>query len=791
MFTTLATALLSLAPCAVVPEEPTLEERLAVLCERIEAQRVNNHIPGLALAVVVEGEVVLARGFGLADIEAERAVEADTIFAIGSTTKAFTATAIGMLQDDGVMDFDDPVTKYLPGFELPVDAAGEDTVVTVRDLLSHRTGFTRMSMLWNSNSVPRARILETAVRAEPWAEFRDKFLYNNVMYLAAGMASGVAADLEWEQLVGTRILEPLGMTSSNFSVTEAQRDPRLALGYDWNPDTESFDRKPMLVLDAIGPAGSINSNVLDMAQWLRLMLGRGEYEGQRLISEEALAETWTANMPMGDGNQYGLGWMLHDNDGERIVEHGGNINGFSAQVGLMPEAEIGYVLLANVSMTTLQQGSLPIVFDTLLGELSESESAPEGLEEYLGNYRANFATFADVDFEVLVQNEHLAVDVPGQMVFELHAPDEDGKWFFRLTNTIAVSFDRNAEDEVVGMKMYQSGMTFELPREGAAVATEIPLAELERFLGTYQPDGEDLVCEVLIQNQHLAVDIPGEMVFELHAPDAEGKRQFRVTDRIAVRFNEDDTGAISSFTLFEGDKPEREVLRIAAVEATASRLPSVEELLELREAGGIAKLLAKHGTVRSHGSIELMQSGISGTVAYEARLEPLAYRARIDLGEFGRIEVGAGDGVAWTYSTGGGYQELSGDALEQGLLRHPAVHDGDWRDTYDVLEVRSREQLDDAEVLVVQARIGDLPPWTMFVDAESGDVIATEYLHAEGAMKLPMRTRYEDFRELGGERMACITIDSNDWSGRSVTTLGEVEGGVDLAPDFHVWRAED
>ena len=119
-----------------------------------------------------------------------------------------------------------------------------------------------------------------------------------------------------EELVRARILEPLGMTSSNFSVVESQRDPRLALGYDWNPDTEGWDRKTMLVLDTIGPAGSINSNVLDMAQWVRLMLAEGEYAGERLISEEALAETWASNMTVAGEVSYGLGWMLREHDGD-------------------------------------------------------------------------------------------------------------------------------------------------------------------------------------------------------------------------------------------------------------------------------------------------------------------------------------------------------------------------------------------------------------------------------------------------------------------------------------------
>jgi len=266
----------------------------------------------MAIAVVKDDEVVLAHGFGVANTETKTPVTPETIFAIGSTTKAFTATLVGMLVDDGKMDWDDPVTDYLPYFELDIESEDETAEVAIRDLLSHRTGFCRMGLLFASGEVPREEVLQAATAAEPWTGFRQKFYYSNVMYMAAGVAAGKAAATDWDTLVAERIFEPLGMESTSTSVSQAQADPGLSLGYLWDDDLEEYEYRPMRTLENVGPAGSINSNVLDMAQWIRLQLGRGEYQGQRLISEEQLRETWTSQIEIAGGIDYGLGWMLRE-----------------------------------------------------------------------------------------------------------------------------------------------------------------------------------------------------------------------------------------------------------------------------------------------------------------------------------------------------------------------------------------------------------------------------------------------------------------------------------------------
>jgi len=438
---------------------PELQQKLDLLVEQLEQQRQTLHVPGMAIAVVKDDEVILTHGFGVANVEKKTPVTPETIFAIGSSTKAFASTLVGMLVYEGKMGWDDPVTKYLPYFQMKVNSDNESDDPTLRDVLSHRTGFTRMGLLYASGQIPREEVLLDSSKAEPYVEFRKKFYYSNVMYMSAGVASGKADSTDWDTLVKERIFKPLDMDSTTTSVTQAAKDSHLSSGYLWDEDLRAYEYKPMRNVDNIGPAGAINSNVLDMAQWLRLQLGRGEYEGHRLISEENLRVTWTTQIDITESVGYGMGWMIREWEGQPVIEHGGNVDGFSAQVAMLPESNLGFVLLTNASVSPLPPQAINMVWDTLLKEeTTDTGDATADYESYLGEYITNFGQFQDTVFTVLIQNDRLAVDVPGQQVFELKEPDEEGKWYFAISSDIAISFDRDEADNVIGMKMYQAGM---------------------------------------------------------------------------------------------------------------------------------------------------------------------------------------------------------------------------------------------------------------------------------------------------------------------------------------------
>ena len=732
--------------------------------------------PAMAIAVVKDDVVVFVRGFGLADLKNETLVTPETIFAIGSATKAFTATLVGMLVDEGEIGWDDPVTKHIPYFTLNADSGDEDSEITIRDMLSHRTGFTRMGVLIADadGTVPREDLLLAATNAEPWAGLRESFYYNNVMYVAAGVATGNAAGTDWDTLLAERIFEPLGMTSSNASFDQAQSDPRLSLGYIWDEDLTAHIHQPMWVTGHIGPAGGINSNVLDMAQWLRFQLDYGAYDGDRLLSEIQHEETWTSQVEIGGGVHYGLGWMRREWHGQPVIEHGGTVDGFASQVALLPESDLGFVLLTNVFATPLQQESINMVWDTLLGEPAAGEGDAD-YEPYLGKYVANFGPFKDAEFTILVQNNRLAVDVPGQTVYELKDPDEEGMWDFVVSDTIAVSFERNDAGDVTVLKQYQSGLTFELPRVGVEVQAEIPLDELQKYLGSYRAENVDV--KVVIQNNRLAVDVPGQMVFELYPPDDEGRWVFRATDEIAVEFNESDAG-VESVTRYHAGQE----LVMPRLDVASEPLPTVEDILALRDTDGRKVARAEIGTYLMTGTIRALQSGVQGTIStYVSGVDRI--RVEADYGKFGSVRSAVTGDRAWS-ETFGRFEELHGKRLEQAFQDHPAISD-DWRGFFDSIRMLDTGELDGSRVYVLKLQRDDLPPVTVWVDADNGDLLKSEtIILARGGIGIPVVSLYEDYREVHGIRMPFRLIASNELSGRSVIQYDTIEANVEVNDDI-------
>jgi CubicO group peptidase (beta-lactamase class C family) len=753
-----------LAPAGpVAAVEPEIAQRLEALARTIEEERLELHLPGVALAIVQAGRLIFARGFGQADVEAARPVTPETLFAIGSTTKAFTATLVGMLADEEKLAFDDPITAHLAWFALPIDGE-EGEQVTFRDLLAHRTGFARMDVLWAGGKASREEVLRTALRAEPIAPFREKFLYNNIMFLAAGEACAAVVGKAWEELVRERFFEPLGMRASVASVTEAQRDPRLALGYRWNEETQVFEHLPMRRLDSIAPAGSINSNVLDMARWVRFLLGRGELDGRRLISLDSFAETWKPHNTMSSDARYGLGWMLREWRGQPYVEHGGNIDGFAAQVSLLPESGLGLVMLTNVSATPLQGTIGPQVFEALLGKTEEAPAAAsEDLARFTGTYVANYFQFHDAPFEVLVRNGRLAIDVPGQMVFELLPPGPEGKRPFALVpEQIQADFEE-VDGRVVALRLYQGGLVFEVPREGWVPPPELDPAELAPYLGSYADPLTKKVLAVVVSRGRLAVDYPEQMVYEL-LPPADGERwTFRATPQMAVEFHLDADGLAESLTFHERGTF-RECERVGA---GGLAMPSLAELLALRKASETEARLAELGLCRLAGTIRFVHCGIEGTthLLLDARgrldettdLRPFAWTRTVFDGERARH-----------WSTLEKERDLTGKSLDQ-LRAGTAALLGDWSRRFDSAVIERVDEANGRRSARVRLVEGEAPPVVVHVDLATGDLLCAEVSEVvDGGATYPKTVTFEDWRELEGLRLPMRVVSEDDAAGRIV-----------------------
>lgn len=342
------------------------------LTQLLEQERKRFGVPGLAVAVVADGEVALSRGFGHRDAAATESVTDHTLFAIASCTKAFTATLLATLVSDGLLDWDTPVREYLPRFRLRDPVANE--MATVRDLLCHRTGLPRHDLTWYANPLlDRPQIIDRLRHLESSASFRSTWQYNNLMFLTAGYLAGELLGTSWEAGIRDRLLEPLGMTSTCFSPGEAS-----ATG-DWARAHLERDgaltEVPRVDFPACGPAGSIYSSAVDLTRWLLLNASDGRIDGREIIAPVALHETRQPTMPVADEGPwsevlsvgYGLGWMVEVYRGHRIIQHSGGIDGFSSRVVIVPERGFGVALLANLDGSSLPQACAYHALDEALG----------------------------------------------------------------------------------------------------------------------------------------------------------------------------------------------------------------------------------------------------------------------------------------------------------------------------------------------------------------------------------------------------------------------------------------
>jgi CubicO group peptidase (beta-lactamase class C family) len=367
----LAGVLIQLIVAAPVCAEPIDAAVDAIVKTSLETWRV----PGVAVAIVRDGEVIYLKGHGVRALDADDPVTPDTLFPIGSCTKAFTTTAMAILVDEGKMAWDDHVRKHLSYFHLSDPLADHD--VRLRDLVCHRTGLASNDLLWYRAPWSMEEMVRRAGRLPLDQPFRTRFQYQSTMFTAAGLAVASAADQPWQSFVQKRLFAPLGMTESCFTSTAAAKVADRAVGHRLNRVGRPVvvDYYPM---PAPNPAGSIHSTARDLAKWLIFQLGDGRSGDKRLVSAANLAETHTPQMvirlegierdlqPDTVQMSYGMGWVLQDYRGVALCSHAGAIDGFRVHFTQIPEKKIGIVLLANLQHTRMNQALSNSLVDLLL-----------------------------------------------------------------------------------------------------------------------------------------------------------------------------------------------------------------------------------------------------------------------------------------------------------------------------------------------------------------------------------------------------------------------------------------
>lgn len=423
----------------------SIEEKIKAIDKELTTVIEKSKAAGFAIAIVKGNDIIYAKGFGYSDIENKLPVTPNTVFAIGSTTKAFTASLIGILEDEGKIDLEESPRTYIP--ELKFFNTEMDAQITIKDLMTHRTGLPRHDGSWRSFGInSQKELLNRIAFQEPIAPVRTKWVYNNFMYMVQGAIVERLTEQSWGQNIEQNFFEPLGMTNSNTNLDGLKKNPQAAIGYYFddgiNAEIDYFD------IAAMEAAGSINSSVIDMSKWMMVWLNNGKHNGNQVIPSAYVKAAMSSQMiitgkfprdtdPSTFMNNYGYGWFVKSYKGHYRATHGGGIEGFTSEITLLPTDDLGIVILTNQNQSGLPQTLRNRVSDILLDapetedwmarlemlvehqtkvqevKTIESIKPVYALEQYTGTYtHKGYGTF-----EVVKENDSLYAKFPSKKLW--------------------------------------------------------------------------------------------------------------------------------------------------------------------------------------------------------------------------------------------------------------------------------------------------------------------------------------------------------------------------------------
>lgn len=533
-------------------------------------------VPGMAIAVVDHGEVILSKGYGFSDREAERSATDETMFAIGSSSKAFTALAVAMLVEDGLIEWDEPIRTYLPDFDLWDETAAKE--MTAVDLLSHVSGLPRHDLAWYGSTKTRAELYAALRHFEPSTSFRGGWQYQNLMYMTAGVLIEAVTGKSWEAFIQERIFDPLGMTTASPAFAALSEHASAATGYQWKDSLVTTI--PYRNLDNIGPAGSINANVQDMARWVQVLLHGGTLDSVQIADPSTVQAVMQPRsiMPSGANEErfymlYGMGWMITSYRGHLMVEHGGNIDGFSAGVCLLPQDSIGIVVLTNMNTTPITTVMEYYLTDLLL-DLEEKDWNAEVKEAYdkamatqdaeteedlvkvpgtapakpLAAYAGTYTHPGYGDIQIVEGDTSLRFQFHGYDLAMGHYHYDVFQFQGEELGKMKVQFflDENGEIEDLAIRLQQGVERIRFEKQ--AEALDLEASALEAYVGEYELQG--ITVEVALDAGELRLTLPGQPTYTLDPvkPDVFG---IHGLDGFSVAFSRDEADAVDALTFLQ------------------------------------------------------------------------------------------------------------------------------------------------------------------------------------------------------------------------------------------------
>ena len=541
------------------------------------------NVPGCGIAIVVKDKVVFAKGYGLRDVEKKLPVTPTTLFPIASNTKLFTATAVGLLVEDGKLDWDKPVKQYVPQIQFYNDDLTAN--ITMRDMLSHRTGMSRHDNIWYNSDFSRQQLFDRLKYLEPSLPLRQGYLYNNMMYAAAGHIVEQLSGQRWEDYIRTRFFVPLGMSRTIFSTEDMQKQPDFLTAYYEKRDTTTLAPYPFYTRQqGIGPAGAIVSDLNDMSHWLIMQMHGGKYNGKVVVPNSVMRATMqpaalAATVPDKYFEEinvmYGMARYTSSYKGHYRTQHGGSIGGIYSQVSFMPTDSVGVIVFMNgVHARPMLEVLVNTVYDRVL-----SLSATPWNERNLKNYRLNKATARAArrkpgsDRVLGTKPSHALADYVGQYedpAYGVLQISQDGDKLRFTFNHMSLPlehyhYDRftSADDEVFG----QSSFSFSSDAQGNIQQAKISMDEkevvftkkgdarlldpvfLKTLAGQYELNGSTM--NVVFGNQELTLSTSPITHLEAYKNNTFRMREF--SDQ-TVQFALDERGNPTGFNVTQDGK---------------------------------------------------------------------------------------------------------------------------------------------------------------------------------------------------------------------------------------------
>jgi len=562
------------------------DKRLKGIEKQFNSVLKSTKAPGFAVAIVEGDKIIYSKGFGYSDVENKVLVDGNTLFAIGSSTKAFTSALLGILRKEEKLSFDDRPRKYIPELEFYNDDM--NTEITIKDLMQHSTGLPRHDGAWYFfPSHDKDSLVARLKHHEPFTGVRDKWYYNNFGFLTQGIITERITGQSWETNIKDKFFEPLGMSRSKTTINGLKESRNIAVGYELDNDRHVIKMK-YYDIAGMSPAGSINSSVNDMSKWLMTWINDGKFNGKQIIPVDYMQEAIRSQMIVASGfpseelpnvqfANYGYGWFLHSYKGHYMVEHGGNIDGFSANVAFYPTDNLGIVVLANQNGSVVPNLIRNIAADYMLNvektdwakqhknDLEKALKAQSKIEEdaeisnvknttpshtklgYTGSYKNK----GYGKFNIVLENDSLYTKLNENRLYLNHfhydtfelIEVKNGKIdTSAIGKSLKISFNTNLAGDIDKAEVAIEPMVDAIEFKRTTNTIDVDEKTLKAYVGKYNLAGTEIKTYIK-DNNVLYIFLKGQPEYAL-IPTAIHKFNFKALEGFKVEFVEGENGKI-------------------------------------------------------------------------------------------------------------------------------------------------------------------------------------------------------------------------------------------------------